>query len=68
MDIYGHLMTPIWEVPPKWFVQNCIARPPDAERRPGDGTALTYSFSPGGRRGKGKKIPLPLDGGGSGWG
>ena len=53
MDIHGHLMTPIWEVPPEQFVQSCIAPPPNAKRRPGKGTAIVYSFSPGAGAGKG---------------
>ncbi len=61
MDIHGHLMTPVWEVPPNWFVQNCIARPPYEKRRPGEGAALVYSFSPdsGGGKEEAKKNPPP---------
>ncbi len=47
-------MTSIWEVPPNWFVQNCMAPFQYAERRPGEGAALAYSFSSGAAGGKGK--------------
>jgi len=53
MDINGHLLTPIWEVPPILPVQSCIAPPPYKKRRPGEGAAIVYSFSPGAGDGKG---------------
>ncbi len=42
--------------------------PPNTQNAAPGGTAVSYTFSLGARRGKSKKIPLPLEGGGLGWG
>ena len=60
MDINGHLLTPIWEVPPIWHVQTCIAPLPYRKRRPGEGAAISYIFSPGAGGGKGEtQVVMP---------